>query len=208
MLTHRRSHANRRNSPLLRLPAELRNEIYAYAQDTITISRIYSYATCSLFNPGTGGYTLGTRASGTALSRVCFQTRHEAADLFTSATTLHIEARVQADKLHALLRYGALRDCTSLRFVDLSVTLAAAIVQDVRDLWTLGTARNWCDGSRSDLRPLLRDIRRVELVENRESELGNWTLGPRRRNETIVALRTIFTHKDMKVVFPRPYRGF
>ncbi|KAF9693853.1 hypothetical protein EKO04_008541 [Ascochyta lentis] len=71
---------NQKKSLLLRLPPELRNKIYAYAFDSVTIRRRFrptDYPVTAALESMSGWLEMPVVEDGGALSLVCHQLRHE-----------------------------------------------------------------------------------------------------------------------------------
>ena len=76
--------ANAKNSPLLRLPGELRNKIYGYALADSSIEPLLRPRTASIHARTSSGRPMSSTVS---LLRTCRQTRCESESLFFSYTT-------------------------------------------------------------------------------------------------------------------------
>jgi hypothetical protein len=74
---------NQRNSPLLRLPAEIRNTIYELALHDVTTKLV--------LKKGQRNRKLGR---STALVHTCRQTRHEAQPMFNALTKFHMSVTI------------------------------------------------------------------------------------------------------------------
>lgn len=112
-------------SPLLRLPAELRNPVYRAALDTAVIFVGYEIARPPRL-----------RRKGLYLPRVCRQTRHEIASLVDGYTKLHLEgswkwARVRSFQ-SALIRQS--QSFSAVRELHLPVEKAVLISQYIEGL--------------------------------------------------------------------------
>jgi hypothetical protein len=77
---------NQRNSPLLRLPAEIRNTIYELALHDVTTKLV--------LKKGQRNRKLGR---STALVHTCRQTRHEAQPIFNALTKFHMSVTLDCE---------------------------------------------------------------------------------------------------------------
>ena len=90
------THKNRLTSPLLRLPAEIRNTIYNYIGTCTTIKvDVWTQATAS------HGKTLRLKFQLPALLATCKQIRHEAKTLLCKLSTVHTDAITAFGWLHS-----------------------------------------------------------------------------------------------------------
>jgi hypothetical protein len=71
--------ANQKNSPFLRLPAELRNQIYALACDTMIVHE-----------PPRRGSAMRCMRSGSGLRLICRQVNHEVSEAVEEYTEVHL----------------------------------------------------------------------------------------------------------------------
>jgi hypothetical protein len=118
--------ANQRNSPLLRLPAELRNRIYELVFHNTTLC-VIQLRTLSLTMPA-------SRSSG--LLHTCRQTRNEASGILFSQAIFALDSMSEVDIL--LAKIGA-RRCRTIPAVSSSRYLTYLIL----DFRTLGLERHY-----------------------------------------------------------------
>lgn len=133
---------NQANSPLLRLPAELRNRIYGFVFDAATMER-------DLSPTSAGRYRVVL--DGSRLLLVCRQTRFEARPFQRDFTYHQLSIRMQGKHMPDLVNWVGQAQCAQLVQINMFLSLASAIRRMVRGATLQGPyVRPWAaSGDRS-----------------------------------------------------------
>jgi hypothetical protein len=166
----RSTQQNQVNSPLLRLPPELRNRIYAYAFSSATLKRdsiIIAIATYP------NGYHTSTRyytvRDGAVLRRVCRQTRFEIRPFQLNNSSTRVGIGCNGKWFQGI-------ECSKIEDMEMSYQLAEALHEMVRHESNCGRHPNLGDMIERDVfsnlqrvvvtcsESDLEDLRKVEFV--------------------------------------------
>ena len=114
---------NQVNSPLLRLPAELRNKIYRLVFDAATLKKDISPTS-------SGRYKVALDSS--RLSRVCRQIRFEAAPFQQDYMYHQLSLRMESKHIPDLVDWVGQTQCAQIVRIEMFLSLAGAIHRMVR----------------------------------------------------------------------------
>ncbi|KAJ4347405.1 hypothetical protein N0V95_005454 [Ascochyta clinopodiicola] len=165
---------NQTDSPLLRLPAELRNSIYTLVCDTVAVAK-------NVRPP-----VFRITGSGAALQFTCRQIRSEASLCATDPTTLRM-LRYAYPGLIETKRCGTLH---TIEMDDWSYSMIKYTAD--RDHASAGLRWHWAD--REMVLATFPSVRRVVLLEGVE-----WAYGI--RGAALELLRAVFGKPELEVVF-------
>lgn len=165
---------NQVNSPLLRLPPELRNRIYAYASSSATLKRDSTIVAAAIYP---NGYRTSTRyytvRDGAILRRVCRQTRSKIRpfQLDNSSTRLRIGC-------HGKWFQGI--ECSKIEDMEMSYQLAVALHEMLRHQSNCGWHPKLRDsigeGIFSNLQRVVVICSESDLEDLRKVEFVRWSL--------------------------------
>ncbi|KAH6639877.1 hypothetical protein C7974DRAFT_374049 [Boeremia exigua] len=177
---------NRTTSPLLALPAELRNQIYAHVSDTVTIAHT---------RHSTAPYTVH---SGSILRRICTQIALESAPFIPRPALLRLEPSVSPYDLLALNARGELSGLSAIQTALLRISTVHVVAADVRVHRKSGVAVGWCgrDGGAPVEMP---GLRRVEVWPDEGLRKAIWD--EEERGEYREGLMVVFGGGGLEVVF-------
>ena len=119
----RSTQQNQANSPLLQLPAELRNRIYYFIFDAATLKRDLSPTSAQHYR---------VVLNSSHLLRVCRQTRFEAAPLQTGFTYHQLNIRMDNKHIPDLVKWVGQAQCAQIVRIEMFLSLANAIHRMVR----------------------------------------------------------------------------
>ncbi|KAF1928504.1 uncharacterized protein M421DRAFT_4976 [Didymella exigua CBS 183.55] len=140
------------NSPLLRLPAEIRNTIYEYifdVADATTLERVLSPTS-------TGRYRVVLSSS--RLLHVCRQTRFEARPFQTGSTYSHLDIRIESRHLPDLVNWVGGPQCARVVEIGMFLSLAGAIHRQIRRSTVQGSYTGPWSTSGDQVFPLLKRV--------------------------------------------------
>ncbi|KAJ4986230.1 hypothetical protein SVAN01_08277 [Stagonosporopsis vannaccii] len=181
------SNANQTNSRLLRLPAELRNTIYAYVSDTLIVEASHPKHYRFL-------------RSGRSLLSVCRQTNREAADLIdvVRVLSIHTDRPVMGPKY---LQQRLLADLSTVQTLELSgLQVLGEMKRSLKSLQLFGRAYNWAD--RAWVKQKLPNLRCVDIrPASDHGPAFEWINSAVTRQEILGIVRDTFDRPDMKVNF-------
>ncbi|KAF9693890.1 hypothetical protein EKO04_008539 [Ascochyta lentis] len=172
---------NQLGSPLLRLPAELRNRIYKFAFDSATVER-------DLSPRSTQRYRIVPNSSRLLL--VCRQLRYEAFPFRKGSKYHHLTLRMDGRDLSQLVDLIGQMQCADICCIEMFMSLASSIHRNVKSN-TLSPPYGgaWNDGESH----VFKSLSRIVVTYAIRLDAGAEQIG--------ASLRTLFGNAELKVVF-------